>query len=347
VLTARILSESAIGRRLEDILEAAEAAFLQTLATRTRPALDEARAALEAGDMGPFQKLTTAQQVLLLREVRSGVIPVKPGTRFLLQDEPLVGGRVALTMKDPLNLGTAVVDYPRAPVARPALPRTGSFANLALSIRGFSSLLGVSQRSIMEVVASRSEGELEGRFAELFSRIKRPAAAGEAARDLLPVLKAMRVHTQALESARSFGMLPVSQVAGAVGGGAGRFLDPSTAGLGPMTPGKSASVEQLRRKELAEFPKPVRPTGRQRTAEHLRRARVVAVFRALARSAREGRIRVMPGAEGAALRALAQAFETWLRLHVSNKDPDALADARSELALQLIAMMDTFEGSAG
>jgi len=107
---------------------------------------------------------------------------------------------------------------------------------------------------------------------------------------------------------------------------------------------KSSSAPQARRRELEAYPEARPLDTRQREAETVRRARGVRVFRELARSARQGRIRTLPGEEGRALRALAEAFRAWLRAHVSGRDARALDAARAELALELIAFMNSFEG---
>ena len=339
---AALLRDAEIGRALEPILEEAESAFLSTLARRSEPELAEARRGLEQGDPAGFSRLTSAQQTSVLRDVRSGRVPVQPETRFPLDQPTVPGGALALRAKNPANLAEFEVVYPRAPSARPLTPASGSYVNLASSVSRMSRALGVPSSQIMDLVGSRDEGVLASRFAALRSGMT-PGRQALATRDLLPVARGLRLQTQALESARAFGQLPVSTIAGQLGLSGRRLLDPRLGGA-PMAFPLSSSAPQARRRELAVYPQRRSLDPGQREAEAVRRARTVRVFRELERSARRGNVRTLPGEQGRALRELAEAFRTWLRLHVSGKSPEALVDARMELALSLIAYLDAFEG---
>jgi hypothetical protein len=195
----------------------------------------------------------------------------------------------------------------------------------------------------MDLVASRDEAELARKFGALTSGMS-PARRALATRDLLPTARGLRFQTQALEPARAFGMLPVAAVAGQLGASERELLHPRTGRLAPMATLKSSAAPQLRRRELASFPERVRMPKPHRRAERVRRERIVNVFRELAHSARSGRIQTLPGEEGVALRALAEAFRVWFERRLRSRTAQDLIDERLELVLAIRAYLEAYEG---
>jgi hypothetical protein len=343
VASARLLRDAEIGRALEPLLRRAEAAFLSRVARTSVDDLDAARRGLERGDSSAFRRLSSTQQLIVLRSIRAGQIPL--GKRYLTLQQNPGGGGVGVSVRDRRNLGTLFVRIPARRRGRGLLPAGGTYDALTRSVRAFSLKLRVSQRLIMFIAMARNEEQLLARFRGLTGRWSlRKQRVGE--QDLLPTLRGLRFLTQSLEPARATGMLPVAMVSAELGGTGRTLLDPVHGG-GPMMTEGSSSAAHARWSQgadtaLAQEDQPL--TSRQRRAENIRRARIARVFKNLRHAATRGTIRAPSQQAAEALSALAEGFDAWLRQHVSAKDEDALSVSANAVVSALIAYMEAFEG---
>ena len=267
-------------------------------------------------------------------------VPGEPSIRVSFRDvETWASGKGTATG----SLATHVVHYQRGRGSS-VMPRKGDYTSLTNAVIDMSAQTGIAQNQLLYAMSSPDDATVRTRLAALAAG--RPAATQALiAREVEPALRGLRYQTQSLESARAFGQLPATAVAGVVGGDAFERLHPEHARLAPMMTERSSAAPQRRREQLYAEPAPPPGPLHERgdvEAERIRHVRLHQTFTELRQALRAGRLRTLPESQQAAAAALAAAFQTWVRHHLTDRSSTEVVAARVDLALALVEFLEAY-----
>jgi hypothetical protein len=320
VIGTRKVTAAELGQLLLPILRKAESRFLQRVerlrGPRTEERAERARAMLRDNAEGMLPQLSRVEQVILLRDIRRGAVPVGRGAMIRFGDAAQIQ-----VQQHGRFMGRYVVqsaaDHKRYP-------------RLIRSMRRLGNRLKIDQGRMHHVISAPTEAELRRRLSAVLSSAR---GTSDERGEFMRMCRSAGVLTQALEAARAPGQVPVAAVASELAargqattqqvfGRSGQYA--SMSGVGA-----TAGAEHERRQRLGRtLPTDNQPAVlrrmEQRRAE--RRRRIGSLFARLINAARSGSL---VGKQGQIdLSPLAAALERWLELKLGQVagDEDALDD---------------------
>jgi hypothetical protein len=230
----------------------------------------------------------------------------------------------------------------------PGVGGGGHYGDIAARVGDTARAGGVSQSQILGVIRAPNTKAQSDALAAL--AVGKTPAQQAALAGFAGTAAQTGFLTQALEPARAPGMFAAAGVGQHVGGSASSVLGPSAA-FGPMTgegAARAASEEQRQRRAagLTQMPgtQPKGLTAADQAAIDERHARVTQMFVRLRRVVARGEIEALAGSEAAAMRRIAQAFDTWMKRRTRSADPKRLRTAMGALETELTAWMRSFYG---